>query len=181
MKGEYTRLVEEYKELGHMSVIKNPGDDGFHMPHHAVIKETSNTTKVRIVFDAFAKSSNGISLNDVLMVGSTIQDKLFSHLIRFRTYNYVISADIEKMYRQVLLHEDDRRYQRILWRENGRIETFQLNTLTFGVSSSPFLAIRTIQRLANDEQQTYPRAAQILKNHLYIDDLLTGARTVEEA
>jgi len=66
------------------------------MPHHAVFKESNNTTKIRIVFDASAKASNGVSLNDILMVGPTIQDKLFSHLIRFRTYKYVITADIEK-------------------------------------------------------------------------------------
>lgn len=178
---EYARVIEEYKDLGHMSAVKNIDDDGFYMPHHAVIKESSNTTKVRIVFDASAKSNNGVSLNDTLMIGSTIQDRLFSHLIRFRTYHYVISADIEKMYRQILIHEDDRRFQRILWRENGKIRTFQLNTLTFGVSSSPFLAIRTVQKLADDEHHTYPRAVEILKNHLYVDDLLSGAKTINEA
>ncbi|XP_018312448.1 uncharacterized protein, partial [Mycetomoellerius zeteki] len=85
------------------------------------------------------------------------------------------------MYRQVWLHEDDRRYQRVLWRRNGQIKTFQLNTLTFGIASSPFLAIRTIQRLADDEALVYPRAANVLKSHLYVDDLLTGAETIEEA
>ncbi|XP_077278038.1 uncharacterized protein LOC143906111 [Temnothorax americanus] len=164
-----------------MSLVEAPCEDGYYMPHHAVIKDSSHTTKVRVVFDASAKTSNGISLNDTLMVGPTIQDKLFSHLIRFRTYNYVITADIEKMYRQVLVHEDDRRYQRILWRRGGNLETFQLNTLTFGVSSSPFLAIRTIQKLADDECHTYPRAAKILKSHLYVDDLLSGAGTVDKA
>lgn len=132
---EYSRILDEYKRLGHMSLVDAPGDSGFYMPHHAVIKSASNTTKVRVVFDASAGSSNGTSLNDILMTGPTIQDKLFSHLIRFRSYNYILSADIEKMYRQILLHEDDRRFQRILWRENGEIKTFQLNTLTFGVSS----------------------------------------------
>lgn len=106
------------------------------------------------------------------MVGSTIQDKLFSHLIRFRSYKYVLTADVEKMYRQLLLHEDDRRYQRILWRRDGRVETYQLNTLTFGVSSSPFLAIRTLLQLAEDERSTYPVASETIKNHMYVDDLL---------
>lgn len=180
LKIEYTRVLEEYLQLGHMSLIETPGDDGFYMLHHAVIKESSNTTKVRIVFDASAKTNNKVSLNDILMVGPTIQSDLFSHLIRFRKYNYVITADIEKMYRQVWLHEDDRCYQRILWRRNNKIETFQLNTLTFGVTSSPFLAIRTIQKLADDEQHTYPRAAEILKRHLYVGDLLSAAETVDE-
>ncbi|XP_011884070.1 PREDICTED: uncharacterized protein LOC105571210 [Vollenhovia emeryi] len=181
LRNEYTQVLEEYLRLGHMSVVEISNDDGFYMPHHAVIKESSNTTKVRVVFDASAKTSSGVALNDILMVGPTIQDKLFSHVIRFRTYKVVITADIEKMYRQVSLHESDRRYQRILWRRDGEIMTFQLNTLTFGVASSPFLAIRTIQKLADDECNACPRAAEILKAHLYVDDLLTGAGSIEEA
>ena len=84
------------------------------------------------------------------------------------------------MFRQVLVHEEDRRYQRILWRRNNKIETLQLNTLTFGVSSSPFLAIRTVHKLAEDEHLAFPKAANIIKTHLYVDDLLTGAGTIHE-
>lgn len=181
LKIAYAETIQEYLDLGQMSVIKDPFDDGFYLPHHAVIKSSSNTTKVRVVFDASAKSNNGISLNDMLMVGPTIQDTLFTHLIRFRIHRYVLTADIEKMYRQILLHKDDRAYQRILWRQNDQVKTFELNTLTFGVSSSPFLAIRTIQKLADDEYNAYPIAAQVLKKHLYVDDLLTGADSIEKA
>ena len=81
-----------------MSEVKNaPRDIGFFLPHHAVTKESSATTKLRVVFDASAKTSNGLSLNDILTVGPTIQDDIVSHLLRFRTHKYVISADIEKM------------------------------------------------------------------------------------
>lgn len=57
----------------------------------------------------------------------------------------------------------------------------QLNTLTFGVSSSPYLAIRTIHKLTEDEGDAYPAAARILRTHLYVDDLLTGVNTIDEA
>ncbi|XP_036149076.1 uncharacterized protein LOC118647744 [Monomorium pharaonis] len=181
LKNEYTRVIDEYIRSNYLSVVESPNDDGYYMPHHAVVKETSNTTKIRLVFDASAKTSSGFSLNDTLRVGPTLQDKLFAHLIRFRTYACVLVADIEKMYLQVLLHEDDRRYQRILWRINDNVKTLQFNTLTFGVSSSPYLAIRTIHQLADDERKAYPRAAEVLKTHLYVDDLLTGAETLDEA
>ncbi|XP_025997408.1 uncharacterized protein LOC113005754 [Solenopsis invicta] len=181
LKSAYTQVMQEYLDLNQMSPINELSDDGFYMPHHAVIKASNNTTKVRVVFDASAKTDNGRSLNDILMVGPTIQDTIFAHLLRFRTYKYVLTADIEKMYRQVILHEDDRKYQRILWRQNQQIKTFQLNTLTFGISSSPYLAIRTIQKLADDERHVYPAAAEVLKTHLYVDDLLTGTQSVEEA
>lgn len=181
LKSEHTAVIAEYIRLGHMSMLETVDNDGYYMPHHAVIKETSMTTKVRVVFDASARANNNVSLNDLLMVGPTIQAKLFSHLLRLRAYQYVLIADIEKMYRQVRVHEDDRRYQRVLWRVNEKIRTFQLNTLTFGVSSSAFLAIRVLQQLADDERLRYPKTAEILRKHIYVDDLMSGANTIAEA
>ncbi|XP_066585914.1 uncharacterized protein [Prorops nasuta] len=142
----YRKIFDEYLELKHMSIVSNNCDTGYYMPHHPVFKETSNTTKIRIVFDASAMDNNGYSLNDSLLVGPTIQDRLIYHLTRFRD-----------------------------------VQTFQLNTLTFGMSSSPFLATRSIQKLAGNESASFPRAATILKAHLYVDDLLTGAETIKEA
>ncbi|XP_011883162.1 PREDICTED: uncharacterized protein LOC105570513 [Vollenhovia emeryi] len=181
LRAAYSQVIQEYSDLKQMIPVNNPSNKRFYMPHHTVIKSSSSATRVRVVFDASAKTSNGTSLNDRLMVGPTIQDTLFVHLIRFRTYKCVLTADIEKMYRQILLHEDDQIYQRILWRQNDQIKTLQLNTLTFGVSSSPYLAIRTIKKLAGDEHDAYPDAARVLKTHLYVDDLLTGTNTVSEA
>ncbi|XP_076285433.1 uncharacterized protein LOC143218312 [Lasioglossum baleicum] len=180
LKEEYHKVMQEYITLEHMSLVTDDSTTGYYMPHHAVVKATSTTTKIRVVFDASAKSPKNMSLNDGLMVGPTIQDKLFEHLLRFRTHSYVITADIEKMYRQVLVHPQDRKYQRIFWYHDNRIRTFELNTVTFGVSSAPYLAIRTIQQLAVDEGADFPYASEILKRDLYVDDLLTGANSLEE-
>ena len=180
LKVEYSRVMQEYIDLNHMTLVSDERISGYYLPHHEVIKLTSATTKTRVVFDASAKSSEGISLNDMLFVGPTIQDKLFAHLIRFRIHAYVLTADIEKMYRQILIHPIDRKYQRIFWYHEDTIRVYELNTVTFGVSAAPYLAIRTVQQLADDEKSHYPRAASILKRDLYVDDLLTGANTLEE-
>lgn len=92
-----------------------------------------------------------------------------------------MTADIEKMYLQVLVHENERRFQRILWRNDNKVKTFQLNTLAFGVASSPFLAIRTLQKLAEDECNAFQKAVEVLKTHLYVDNLLSRANTIDEA
>ncbi|XP_012145356.2 uncharacterized protein LOC105663061 [Megachile rotundata] len=182
LKREYSAVIREYQELGHMSEVQPYGREGFYLPHHAVVKPSSTTTKVRVVFDGSAKSSSGLSLNDTLMTGPTIQDDLFSLLLRFRMYAYVMTGDIEKMYRQFLVRPEDRAYQRILWRDNrGNLATFELNTVTFGLSSAPYLAIRCLHQLADDEKSRFPEAAEIVKRDLYVDDLLTGADTFEEA
>ncbi|XP_066595379.1 uncharacterized protein [Prorops nasuta] len=179
LKREYEQVIIEYLRLGHATIIEDQ-ESGYYMPHHAVLKDSSNTTKLRVVFDASMKTNTSLSLNDILSIGPTIQEKLFEHLIRFRTYKYVVTGDIEKMYRQVLVADEDRKFQKFLWRIDGRIKTIQLNTLTFGIASSPFLAIRTVHQLANDMTLRFPKAAEILKNHLYVDDLLTGADSVDE-
>ncbi|XP_076660487.1 uncharacterized protein LOC143363840 [Halictus rubicundus] len=113
----------------------------------------------------------------------TIQEELYALLIKFRTYTYVITADIEKMYRQIEVSSDHRIYQKILWREtpDNPIETYALNTVTYGTSAAPFLAIRTLFQLAADEGENLPRAARVLREDFYVDDMLTGADTFEEA
>ena len=143
--------------------------DGCYLPHHAVIKTSSETTKVRVVFDASAKTSTNISLNQVLLTGPTIQNTVFEQVLRFRVHNFVITADIEKMYRQVLVHPDDRKFQKILWYHEGKIRTYQLNTVTFGTACAPFLAIRTLHQLADDEGKDFPRANKILLRDFYVD------------
>ncbi|CAK9827685.1 hypothetical protein ANTRET_LOCUS5354 [Anthophora retusa] len=182
-KDRYTAVMQEYLDHGHMSLVQNPTDTrGFFLPHHAVIKETSMTTKLRVVFDGSAKTDSGISLNETLMVGPTIQDDLVSHILRFRLHNYVLTGDIEKMYRQFLVRDEDRNFQRILWTDSsGKVQTFQLNTVTFGLTPAPFLATRCLQQLADDEGHLYQYAGSVLKRDLYVDDLLTGAATLQEA
>ncbi|XP_033225860.1 uncharacterized protein LOC117178541 [Belonocnema kinseyi] len=115
------------------------------------------------------------------MVGPTIQSDIVSLILKFRLYNYVITTDIEKIYRQILVRPEDLKYQRILWRDVNNIKTFELNTVTFGLASAPFLAIRCLQQLAEDEGHRFPRASRVLTKDMYVDNLLSGAATIEGA
>ncbi|XP_033220888.1 uncharacterized protein LOC117175287 [Belonocnema kinseyi] len=137
LKEQYTACIQGYfKELHIKSISSNePNNQGYYLPHHAVVKTCSLTTKTRVVFDGSAKTTTGISLNDSLMVGPTIQEDLFSIITRFRTFQYALTADIEQMYRQVVISEEDTRYQKILWRKSRDelIETYCLNTRDFYV------------------------------------------------
>ena len=112
------------------------------------------------------------------MIGPTIQDDLFSIVIRFRSHPVAITADIQP-FRQVRVSNKDRFYQKILWRksQDEPIKTYSLNTITFGTACAPFLAIRTLHKLS-----TFPEAEKILKRDFYVDDLIhTGAQTIVEA
>ncbi|XP_017796350.1 PREDICTED: uncharacterized protein LOC108577672 [Habropoda laboriosa] len=177
----YVDFMNEYAVLGHMSEQQHDNKrESYYLPHHAVFKESSLTTKLRVVFDGSARTASGKSLNDTLMVGPTIQDDLFALIIRFRSHTYVLTADITKTYRQTWIHPDDRQCQKILWRDDPikPIKTDTLNTVTYGTSAAPFLAIHSLHQLADDEASLFPKGAAIMKADLYVDDLLTGARLI---
>lgn len=73
---QYKKFMQEYIDLNHMREINDfETNDAttYYLPHHAVCKETSTTTKLRVVFDTSCKSISGLSLNDTLLVGPTIQ------------------------------------------------------------------------------------------------------------
>ncbi|XP_050065913.1 uncharacterized protein LOC126554977 [Aphis gossypii] len=66
LRAEYLKFMNEYIALGHMKEVVNESSvpkTTFYLPHHAVIKTSSLTTKVRVVFDASAKSSSDVSTN----------------------------------------------------------------------------------------------------------------------
>jgi hypothetical protein len=135
------------------------------------------------VFDGGAKTSNGLSLNDILQVGATVQQDLYSIVLPFRTHQVCFTADIVKMYRQINVHPQDRDLQRLLWRYSSDepIQEYRLTTVTYGTSSAPSLATRCLKKLAEDNEQHHPRATHVLKNDFYVDDLLSGTSTIEEA
>lgn len=179
LKQSYTAFIEEYKNLGHLNEIKRP-IFGYYLPHHAVLREQSETTKLRVVFDASAKTNSGKSLNDIQYVGPVVQDDLLSILLRFRTYKYVLTGDIQKMYRQIEIDPSQRHLQLILWRDDYSqpIKVLQLNTVTYGTASAPFLSTRCLVQLARE--CSHPIISNILEHDIYMDDLNTGCQSEEE-
>ncbi|GFY08355.1 integrase catalytic domain-containing protein [Trichonephila clavipes] len=186
----YRNFMKEYLDIKHMCVCVEPVPESeinniksLYLPHHGVVRDISFTTKLRVVFDAFSKTSSGLSLNDLLMVGPRVQPELFPILIQFRIFSVAICVDVEKMFRQIKVHEEDVDWQRILWRDSPTkpIREYRLTTVTYGTSSAPFLSTRTLRQLAIDEQENYPAASRVTLSHFYVDDLLSGSATKKGA
>lgn len=180
----YSEFMAEYEKLGHMDRVVSPlgpkGRPECFLPHHGVLKKGVETSKLRVVFNGSQKTRNGASLNSCLLVGPNLLPLLADVLTRWRRHRYVYVADVEKMYRQVLVHEKDRDLQRILWRDGETLQEFRLNTVTYRLACAPFLAIRTLRQLADDESCKFPRGAAVLRENVYVDDILAGASTVSE-
>lgn len=160
----YTDFITEYANL-HMVLIPDNSLEpptAYYLPHHGIWKENSLTTKLRVVFNGSSRTTSGLSLNHVLHVGSKLQRDLFDVLIWFRQFRYVFSSDVEKMYRQILVHPDDQKYQRILWLDHAHhLITYQLSTVTYGLACAPFIALRTFSQLIKDEGSKYPQASPV--------------------
>lgn len=186
LKAQYSLFMDEYLSLGHMERVQDYQQSPkrvYHLPHHAVIREDSTTTKVRVVFDASCRTASGPSLNDALMVGPILQQDLRSILMRSRMHQVMIIADIKQMYRQILVDPRDTQLQRIVWRSSmdAPLDTYKLKTVTYGTASAPFLATRVLKQLADDECAEFPEATKVLTNDFYVDDLISGADSIDEA
>ncbi|GBM52385.1 hypothetical protein AVEN_160106-1 [Araneus ventricosus] len=74
MKFLYLEFLREYKNLNHMEEITNcnHSNDGYFLPHQGVLRASSITTKLRVVFDASAKTTTRYSLNDLLCAGGVL-------------------------------------------------------------------------------------------------------------
>jgi len=150
---------------------KNTENDYF-LPHHAVINTNSTTTRLRVVFDGSCKTNIGLSLNDVLLKGPTIQEELITILARFRKHKFALSADVSKMYRQIWVDPQHRNYQKIIWRENPAepLYIYKLNTVIYGTVPASFLATGCLFKLAEKEYHIFPDACVAIKSDFYIDD-----------
>ncbi|XP_065085705.1 uncharacterized protein LOC135707752 [Ochlerotatus camptorhynchus] len=186
VKKMYTEFIEEYLRMQHMREISprelSTFPVAYFLPHHAVIKPDSTTTKLRVVFDASCATTTRVSLNDVLMVGPVVQEDLNSITLRFRLRKYTITADVEKMYRMMKTHRLDHPLHCIVWRaDSGKpLRIFVLTTVTYGTSSAPYLATRCLKKLAEEEKGNFPAAADTIIYDFYVDDMLKSIDSIEE-
>lgn len=182
----YVAFMEDYENCRHLERCDPPvTDDGhfFYIPHHGVLRPLSTSTPLRVVFDASAKDAQGTSLNDTLLAGQKLQNNIFHLLLRFRWHAVVFTADVKQMYRQIRVSPEDAEYQRILWRPsvNEPIGDYRLLTVTYGVSSAPYQALRTIAQLAKESVAEHPNGSAVLDRDIYVDDVVSGAESVEQA
>lgn len=180
MVDQYMTFMAEYLALGHMELadLSFQGPK-YYLPHHAVLKTDSTTTKLRVVFDGSAPAFSGLSLNDIMLRGPKLQPDLINILWRFRLHSIAFTADVEKMYRQVAVNPDDCELQHILYRSSPEdpLKDYVLKTVTYGTKSASFLSIRCLVQIAHDCADTDQK--RIILKDFYVDDLLSGGSTWE--
>ncbi|XP_075990192.1 uncharacterized protein LOC142985834 [Anticarsia gemmatalis] len=179
----YRKFMREYEELGHMRKVSHQDHTACYLPHHGVLKLDSTTTALRVVFNASSKMSTGQSLNDLMYSGPNLQQDLQNLMLRWRQYKYVVTADVEKMFRAILIRPEDQPLQSILWRSypHDDLHTYHLTTVTYGTRAAPYLAMRTLKQIGIDHADQHPSVAAALEWSFYMDDYLGGSNNIQEA
>ena len=177
LRQTYSEVFDELEKDGIIEEIDpNSSISGcpiFYLPHRPVVRESSNSTKVRPVFDASAKGYNGVSVNDCMETGPKLIPDLLVTLLRFRRWQFGLVADIKKAFLQIGLNESDREIHRFLLLKDDKIRHMRFNRVTFGNSSSPFILNAVIK--LHLEKYNNSHTVEELKSNLYVDDWLTGA------
>ncbi|XP_031789007.1 uncharacterized protein LOC116417952 [Nasonia vitripennis] len=113
---KYNEFMEGYISRGHMkekSTLASSSNEkpSFILPHHGVFKTHGDMSKLRVVFNGSVKLPKGLPINDCLHPGPKLQLDIFDVLLRWRSFRYCFSGDIEKMFRQILIDERDQAFQ----------------------------------------------------------------------
>ena len=185
---EYDRIIQDQLTKGIIETVspdESTPETTHYLPHHAVVRRDKSTTKVRVVYDASAKSANGPSLNDCLLKGPKFNQLIFDLLVRFRSYQIALTADLEKAFLMVMVEESDRNVLRFLWvddpfKESPELKVYRFTRVVFGVSSSPFLLNATIRFHLEKYLETNENLIRKLLRSTYVDDIIAGGRAEDE-
>ena len=183
---DYNKAIVSQLEDGIVEIVSDltfsDGERVHYLLHHAVIRQDKQTTKLRVVYDASAKST-GPSLNECLHIGPKFNQRIFEILVRFRLHVSAFIADIEKAFLMISVDKRDRDALRFLWvkdihKDPPEIQVLRFTHVTFGVASSPFLLNATVRNHIEQFQESNPVAVDKLLRSIYVDDVVSG--TAEE-
>ena len=186
---KYNDILQEQVASGVIEQVSQlePAEKTHYLPHMAVVREESETTKVRIVYNASCKEKkSGTSLNDCLHVGPALTPLMFDILLRFRENRIALIGDIEKAFLNIEICPTDRDCLRFLWfedcmKEDSEIIVYRFNRVVFGVNSSPFLLNAVLRHHVESYKEVDPNFVSKMLNSFYVDDLVSGSDSIEDA
>ena len=177
-------LDDEHAEQVPESELQRADGKTWYLPHHGVYNP-NKPSKMRVVFDCSA-TSRGTSLNDKLLSGPDLTNRLFGVLLRFRQEIVAVQGDIAKMFYQVRVAQDDRDCLRYFWWPNGDLHTdpviYRMTVHIFGAVSSPSCSNFALHQTIYVHRDKFdPLISQFASTNFYVDDFLCSLPTEYEA
>lgn len=185
---EYTAFMSDM--IGKGFAVKVPDEelscnDGkvWYIPHHGVYHPKKH--KLRVVYDCGA-SYQGVTLNEELLQGPDLTSSLIGVLTRFRQEPVATMADVEAMFHQVKVPQEDADLLRFLWWPggdvNGPLVDYKMVMHLFGATSSPSCASYALRRCAEDNRGLFESSVtSTVLHNFYVDDCLKSVSSEEEA
>ena len=170
-------MVENGVSQPEAKAVVNLKQSVHYLPHHGVIRQDKQTTKLRIVYDGSAKTtSDTVSLNDCLKTGPNLIPKLFDILIRFRWHFIALTADIEKAFLNIEIAPSDCDMLRFLWVEDpldadSQVLHLRFACLVLGFRPSPAILGSVI---SHHLQKYQLNVIPAITDSFYVDDMISG-------
>ena len=178
-----TLLRQGYAETIPRDELIGPRGLTWYLPHHPVLNP-SKPEKVRIVFDCAATYKTS-SLNDRVLQGPDLNNKLLGVLLRFRKEKIAIMADVEAMFHQVMVTPHHRDALRFLWWKDGDLtrepQAYRMTVHLFGGVWSPSCAAYALHKTLSDYGAGCPTISEEAKRNFYVDDLLLSVSSSDRA
>ena len=150
----------------------------WYLPHQPVVSD-KKPGKLRVVFDCAARY-RGESLNDKALQGPDLNNRLSHVILRFREHPYAFMADVEAMYNQVHVPEEDRDALRFLWYDkDGTVQYYRMTRHLFGGVWCASAATYALRCSADGEVD--PRVQDTIHHAFYVDDCLKSVGTRDDA
>ena len=186
---QYDSVIKEQLNAGVVELIDKSHDldtlpgTVHYIPHKEVLKEDRITTKLRVVYDASAKSRNEPSLNDCLLPGPALTPLIFDVLLRFRLHKVVLIGDLEKAFLNIEVNPAERNLLRFLGVDdinspNPEVITLRFTRLVFGLVCSPFILNVTLRNHLTRYENIDPEFVAAVVRALYVDDFASGENSV---
>ena len=178
--------MQKYLDKGHVEELPSDQSNSpltYYIPILTVYNEKKRN--IRIVFDSSAKY-NGLSLNDCLLQGPDLTNRIIGVLVRFRQRSIAFAGDIECMFHAFFVSEEHRDALRFFWWScndpSKKLAVYRAKVHIFGNKSSPAIAafgLRYITSLSEVEKPA--EAVDFINNGFYIDDGFASEDSVAQA
>ena len=183
---DYVKFIGDMISNGYARKSSRNYKDGnnWFIPHHGVY-HPNKPGKIRVVFDCSSEFKD-CSLNKELLQGPDLTNHLIKVLTRFRKEHVAFMADIEAMFYQVRIPDDQRGFVQFLWWEDGDYQkdlaTYEMCVHIFGGTSSPSCCNYALKKTGRDNRNDFGEETyDTLMRNFYVDDLLKSTPDVAAA
>ncbi|XP_035205560.1 uncharacterized protein LOC118180595 [Stegodyphus dumicola] len=181
---DYKVVFKQWEDLKVIEIVPVTEIDNlsYYLPCRSVIKHTSQTMKVRPVFDASARERNQPSLNDCLNRGPNLIELIPDIIDRFRLYSVGLSSDIEKAFLQLSIIPEHRDYLRFFLPTLEEPMIYRHCRVVFGICSSlRSNSLQSIEHLLDNSPAEFDDVTQKLKHSFYVDNCVTGVHDISNS